>query len=577
MQSRIVELPASRNYRMSFGFFLFVALLSSVMFLSACSTTQPLRSGSTVSDSLAENLKREFVIASLQSAKGEYRGAADRYQKLLSVQPSNAAIHYALSKAYFGLGVLDSARLHSEKSVSLNPDNKYYLGYLAALSHEMHDYGRAADLYRQIAVLEPGSTEPLASLALEYLAADQPEKALSVFHEISALDPKDEATQLQMLFMEIQLTHYQDAIGTLTGLIEQGDGKEKLRLTLGELYLQTKQYDLASKTFRELLSENPASLSAWLSLFEVSVQSGNHPVFHDDLDRFYNTGKVTLDQKIDLAKLFLVRSYRETSFTDPAYVMIGEIIRRFPGNSQIYALRGTANLQKQDAAAAVIDFKKALILTPGRVAVWEDLVTAYLIQKQFRLAEVTLHKAKKRFPSMTFRLRLLEGELLFQTGKVKKAAVMLEALIRQKNAKIEKSLYLQACTTLAFCYDKLGLSDKSIRLYESILKLEPTNLLMTNNLAYLLALQGKELLRAKELAMKAVAAEPANAGYLDTLGWVLFRMAEYEQSREILEKAVGLDPREAEISDHLGQVYEKLGNLGKANEMKEKVRKLKAK
>ncbi len=41
--------------------------------------------------------------------------------------------------------------------------------------------------------------------------------------------------------------------------------------------------------------------------------------------------------------------------------------------------------------------------------------------------------------------------------------------------------------------------------------------------------QGKELPRAKELAMKAVAAEPANAGYLDTLGWVLFRMGEYEQ------------------------------------------------
>ncbi len=195
MQSRIVELPASRNYRMSFGFFLFVALLSSVMFLSACSTTQPLRSGSTVSDSLAESLKREFVIASLQSAKGEYRGAADRYQKLLSVQPSNAAIHYALSKAYFGLGVLDSARLHSEKSVSLNPGNKYYLGYLAALSHQMHDYGRAADLYRQLAVLNREVRNHSASLALEYLAADQPEKALAVFQEISALDPKDETTQ----------------------------------------------------------------------------------------------------------------------------------------------------------------------------------------------------------------------------------------------------------------------------------------------------------------------------------------------------------------------------------------------
>ena len=46
---------------------------------------------------------------------------------------------------------------------------------------------------------------------------------------------------MQMLLMQIKLTHYQDAIGTLTALVEHGDGKDKLRLTLGELYLQTKR------------------------------------------------------------------------------------------------------------------------------------------------------------------------------------------------------------------------------------------------------------------------------------------------------------------------------------------------
>ena len=30
-------------------------------------------------------------------------------------------------------------------------------------------------------------------------------------------------------------------------------------------------------------------------------------------------------------------------------------------------------------------------------------------------------------------------------------------------------------------------------------------------------------------------------GYLDTLGWVLFRMGEYQHAREVLEKAIGLN------------------------------------
>ena len=286
---------------------------------------------------------------------------------------------------------------------------------------------------------------------------------------------------------------------------------------------------------------------------------------------------MTLPQKAELAKLFLVRASRESSFLDPAIVMIGEIIRRHPGNGKLYSLRGIAQMQKQDTAAALIDFRKALLLDPGSIEIWEEFVTASVIQKEFRSAAEALYKIKRRFPPGSFRLHVLEGELLFQTGKLKRAAVLLEKALRSKQAQKEKTLYLRASSILALCYDTLGFRDKSIQLYENILTLEPDNILMMNNLAYVLAVQGKELPRAKELALKVVALEPANAGYLDTLGWVLYRMAEYEEARKVLEKAAELDPREAEIVDHLGKVYEKLGNLEKVLEMEKKANKLKAK
>ncbi len=578
MRSRPAEFRALRNNRSAFSFLLFLgACLASLFFLSACASSRPVAPGRIVPDSLAEALKREFVAASLQCVKGEFRGAVERYGRLLGAQPSNAAIHYALSKAWAGLGVLDSARIYSEKSVLLNPGNTSYLGFLAALSHQQADYARAIDLYQQLVALEPGNAEPLSSLALEYLASDQSEKALVVFQKMLTLDPKNETTLAQMLLMEIKLAHYQEAIGTLMMLIEQGDGKEKLRLTLGELYLQTQQYDLASKTFREILSENSASVPAGLALFELSVQSGNHPAFLDDLNRFFTVNQVTLPQKIELAKLFLVRSSRESSFLEPAIVMIGEIIRRHPGNGRLYALRGIAQMQKQDAAAALIDFRKALLLESGSIEIWEEFVTAAVIQKEYRSAAEALYKAKKRFPAMSLRLQVLEGELFFQRGQLKNAAFLLEKVVQSKKAKKEKNLYLQASSTLALCYDALGFRDKSLHLYENILALEPDNILMMNNLAYLLTVQGKELARAKELALKVVAWEPANGGYLDTLGWVLFRMGEYEESRKVLEKAAELDPDEAEIVGHLGQVYEKLGDFKKALEMKERLKKLKAK
>jgi len=577
MRSRIAEFPALCNNRLALCALRFLVVLSSLILFSACASSRPVVPGRIVPDSLAEASKREFVAASLQHTKGEYQGAVERYSRLLNSQPSTAAIHYALSKAWVGLGVLDSARIHSEKSVSLNSGNTYYQEFLAVLSHQQGDYGRAIDLYRQLVSVEPGNAEFLATLALEYLAADQSEKALAVFQELLTLDPNNETALAQKLLMEIKLAHYQEAIGTLMTLIEQGDGKEKLRLTLGELYMHTKQYDLASTTFRAILSENPASVPGWLALFELSVQTGNHTAFLADLNRFFTINQVSLLHKTELAKLFLVRAARENSFLDPSIVMLGEIIRRHPGSGRLYALRGIAQMQKQEIAAALVDFRKALLLEPGNIEIWEEFVTASLIQKEFRSASEALYRAKQRFPLISLRLRVLEGELFFQKGKFTRAVLLLEKVVRLKKIQQEKNLYLQACSTLALCYENLGFGNKTIHLYEIILAFEPDNLLMMNNLAYLLALQGKELVRAKELALKVVAREPANAGYLDTLGWVLFRMGEFEAAKEVLEKAAKLAPHEAEIVDHLGKVYEKLVNPEKALEMKERFNTLKVK
>ncbi len=404
-----------------------------------------LSSGITLPDSLAEASRREFVAASLQSAKGEYRGAVDRYVKLLVTQPNNAALHYALSNAYMGLGIIDSARVHSEKSVQLNPDNKYYGKLLAGISHQMNNYRQVADRYRQLASLE------------------------------------------------------------------QGEGKAGLLYTLGQLYLQTAQYGLAIQTFRELLRDNPGTLSAWLALFESSVHSENNPALREDLDLFYTTAHASLEQEIELIRLFVARSSKERLYIEPANLMMTEIEKHRPGN-----------------------------------------------------------------PRLTLTLHALKGELHFQGGNTKEAVRLLEKAVRSKHPKMEKWLYLQAGSTLALCYDKLGYYDKCIRLYENILRLEPDNVLMMNNLAYVLAGQGKALPRAKRLAMKAVAREPANASYLDTLGWVLVKMGMYEQAKEILEKAVRWNSGEFEIFDHLSNVYEKLGNSQKAVEMKERAKTLKS-
>ena len=478
--------------------------------LSACSSRPVISSDAGNRDSLSLAAEHELVRGSLQVAKGDYQGAVDCYQKLLLAQPSNAALHYALSKAYLGLGVADSARLHSEKSVSSVPGNKYYLRQLATISHRMHDYKRSVDMFRQLVALQPGNVELLSALALEYIAAEQPEQALAVFQEIVKLDPADRTIGHQILFLQVKLSRYNEAITTLTTLIEKDNGGEKLRMLLAELYQKSGQYDLSAKTFRQIVEDNHRFLPAWIGLLEVSSESGHQELFFDNLHRFYTTSESTVEQKIGIAGFFAARAARNSSFAEPAAAMIAGMKRQYPVNS------------------------KAILM-----------------------------------------VEIVEGDLLYNTGKYREAVTLLERIIHLKKIQQQKLLYLQASSILALCYDILGNPEKSIMLYEQVLAMDSENILVTNNLAYMLACQGKELDRAKTLAMKAVAAEPLNAGYLDTLGWTLYRMGNYQQAKEILEKAAGLNLQESDIADHLGQVYEKLGNREKALEMKEKVQKLK--
>jgi tetratricopeptide (TPR) repeat protein len=84
----------------------------------------------------------------------------------------------------------------------------------------------------------------------------------------------------------------------------------------------------------------------------------------------------------------------------------------------------------------------------------------------------------------------------------------------------------------------------------------------------LLADKGIRLEEAKGLIEKALAVDPENGAYLDSIGWVYFKLLDYEKAREYLEKAVlNMDSSEEEnyvIYDHLGDTYQKLGLRSKA-------------
>ena len=97
------------------------------------------------------------------------------------------------------------------------------------------------------------------------------------------------------------------------------------------------------------------------------------------------------------------------------------------------------------------------------------------------------------------------------------------------------------------------------------LEFEPDQPYVLNYLGYSWVDQGVNLDRAREMIKRAVALRPNDGYIIDSLGWVLYRLGEYEDSVRELERAVELRPEDPIINDHLGDAYWRVGRGDEAS------------
>jgi Tfp pilus assembly protein PilF len=117
---------------------------------------------------------------------------------------------------------------------------------------------------------------------------------------------------------------------------------------------------------------------------------------------------------------------------------------------------------------------------------------------------------------------------------------------------------VDAVAQLALVYDGISRFEESDALYEEALRLDPANALVLNNFAYSLAERNVNLDRALAMSRKAVDADPGNASYLDTIGWIYYRLGNYKEAERFVKEAIGKGEVNAVVYEHLGDIYFKL-------------------
>ncbi len=95
--------------------------------------------------------------------------------------------------------------------------------------------------------------------------------------------------------------------------------------------------------------------------------------------------------------------------------------------------------------------------------------------------------------------------------------------------------------------------------FKRVLAADPAESSTLNYYGYMLADRGIRLDEAVGLIQRALAAEPYNGAFLDSLGWAYFKQGKLDAARSELEKAEARTSHDPTVREHLGEVYYKLG------------------
>ncbi|MFN3663061.1 tetratricopeptide repeat protein [Yoonia sp.] len=100
--------------------------------------------------------------------------------------------------------------------------------------------------------------------------------------------------------------------------------------------------------------------------------------------------------------------------------------------------------------------------------------------------------------------------------------------------------------------------------FRAALALQPEQPQVLNYLGYSLVERGEKLDEALGMIQTAVAARPDSGAIVDSLGWVLFQLGQYDKAVGYLEQAASLEPVDPVINDHLGDAYWAVGRYTEA-------------
>lgn len=487
-----------------------------------------------------------FVNGSVHEMKGDLASAILEYQEALRYD-QDPAIYFAISKCYAQLTKYSLAIEAARKSVDLSPDEVTYRRNLADISAAAFDFDVAAQQYEELLRRDSSQVDVWYNLARIYQAR-KPLRALEVYEQIIDRFGPEWDVLLQMADLYNKLGKVDRAAAALRQMSEVDPSNKELKKTLAQTYVRASAYDSALAVYTELREIHPDDLEIQAEIAGVYLARGDYPLAAREFDTILDRDSVSADVKVHIGELYFAQMGKDSTLAPVARSMFERVAKSHPDDWRSFWFLGAIGSITRDDSLTVRSFKRVTELASWNPDAWVYLSSVFLTRNNFDEVVRILESAVKVLPD-DFRVNFLLGVSYSRLNRNMEAARVLERA-RELNAKD-----VDAVAQLALVYDAMKRFEDSDALYEEALRLDPANHLVLNNYAYSLAERDIKLERALEMSQKAVDVQPENASYLDTIGWIYFRLARYVEAEKYVKQAISKGEANAVVYEHLGDIY----------------------
>lgn len=436
--------------------------------------------------------------------------------------PDHRAVNYSYAQILTKLERGAESRIYLERVVAADPSYSPAVIQLVDIYQKESEWLRAAELLELLIEQDPANLEVQRQQAVFYLRAGESEKARVRLEELLRVDRSDDRTRFFLAEALNDMQEHGAAEEIYRSLLKEKPEGLDVLISLGLNLMAQRKFDEAAATFETLLADSRINdqgrLMARTQIAVIEYQRGNFDAALRSALEITRGQKQPNLQAINVA-LGVYR--REKRYRD-AVELLRPLVQEYPAdaylNSRYMEFLLRAGDRAQGSSIATETRKKG---KRGAMLVAES----YAQLQEFTRAIEILETLRQNEPQ--------DVDVLFQLGAV---------------------------------YERSGQVGEAENAFLDLLNQEPGHAPSLNYLGYMWADRNVNLERAAEMIERAVKKEPRNGAFVDSLGWVYFRLGNLELAEKYLGDAARLMPRDPTIQEHLGDLFVRRGFRDRALE-----------